>query len=99
MGDGTYLLKSEIAPSIVGVVTALGATTAGTGFTTEKTAEGKYTIKLTNSLGGAGAFLVVPASGTVVKTTVSRSEFKVETKNTAGELKDTAFDFHIREAT
>lgn len=84
---------------MAGQISAAGAVVLGAGFTSEKTATGKYTIKITTELatnavlvGGGinvGAFIFVTAAASTKK------EVKVEVHNAASALADEAFNFYI----
>jgi hypothetical protein len=85
------------SPIIRGQVKSGGGVELGSGFTSEKTAEGRYTIKLTNELPTTGimTMTLVAAAGTYRIATQGKKEFKVETTNSAFAFADAAFNFTV----
>lgn len=87
------------SPIIRGRIAKLGTVVIGLGFTSEKTAAGKYTVKLTTELSTEGIMTVtVCEAATSRYPTIAASgkkEFKIETRNQLNELEDTLFNFWV----
>lgn len=83
---------------IVGQVGATGTAVLGTGYASEKTGTGKYTIKLTSEL-ATTAVCVASHAGTgfsfVSATASTKKEVKIENFNGVGVNADEAFNFYI----
>jgi hypothetical protein len=66
----------------------------GTGFTAERTAKGKFTIKLTTELTETGVIVAKTNGGGLSVASQGKKEFKVETFNPGEtELQDRTFNF------
>lgn len=86
--------------TVAGAINEGGTIAAGSGFTAEKTATGKYTITLSEELPTTGVMVVSPRNGgAAFAPTQGKQTFKVETMNPAEtEHKDAAFTFVIQES-
>lgn len=81
LANGAVSREKLAKREVVGAVNAEGTILNGSGFTCEKTATGKYTIKLSTALSSAGAiFIQLNGSFTQVhkSTGPSTSEWKIE---------------------
>jgi hypothetical protein len=98
--ESQFPIQSQnlVSPTIRGQVESAGGVDLGSGFTSERTAEGRYTIKLTTELTTVGVMVATVVGGTGWARIASggKKEFKVETINpsTLGFL-DQAFNFTI----
>lgn len=95
-----FLQLPSAAPRVhlAGQISSTGTVVLGSGFTSEKTATGKYTIKITTEL-ATTAVCVASHSGAgfsfVSATASTKKEVKLENFNGAGALADEAFNFTI----
>lgn len=97
--EGTVEDKRLAKPTIVGQISSAGAVVTGEGFTAEKTAEGKYTIKLTTELATTGVIVasLFEGSGQIRVAAQGKKEFKLECVNIAqSAFQNNAFTFMIK---
>lgn len=84
---------------IVGQISAAGAVVLGSGFASEKTAAGKYTIKFSTELATLpvinGTFAGEGTFGFFTVAASTKKEAKVELRNAAAALADNAFNFYV----
>lgn len=99
LGNFPRLVKPAPRVIMAGQVSALGVVVAGEGFTSEKTAVGKYTVKITTALASVAIpvlnFIGEGTFGWPTVVTPTTAQFKVETRNAAGALADQAFTFQL----
>lgn len=95
--EGTVEDKRLESPIIRGQIKANGEKELGSGFTSEKTEAGKYTIKLTTELASTGIMVLTPKGSNVFPSMVSegKKEFKVQFISGAAVPTDTIFNFHV----
>jgi hypothetical protein len=82
-----------------GKVKASGEVSEGSGFSSEKTATGKYKITLTRALATNGVIAVTPWGESpvyAISPSAGKSQFTVWIYDSAGELADSAFGFEIK---
>ena len=100
-----YLVNESVTneklarPEIAGQVSSAGAVVKGEGFTSERTATGKYTIKLSKELPSVGTLVGSSlAIAVVVPVNEGKAEFKVESFAVEGgsPLVNAAFNFYIK---
>ena len=87
------------SPVIRGQVSKAGAKLLGSGFTCEKTAAGKYTIKLTTELLTEGIMTATACEAATLRyvtvATSGKKEFTLEFRNQLTNLEDTLFNFMV----
>lgn len=92
--------NAETLKILRGSVNSIGTTTAGAGFTSAKTATGRYTITFDTNFSTAPSPSVI-SNGTVVTiiivdaTSVTTSSFGIRCFNSAFSLTDSAFEFVV----
>ena len=84
------------SPVVRGQVKSTGGVELGSGFTSERTAEGRYTIKLNTELSSSAIIVATlfGGSGQIRVAATGKKELKVETVNiTQTAFQDNAFNF------
>jgi hypothetical protein len=91
-------------PTIIGAVSSTGTITAGTGFAVKHPSTGVFEVVLTKELAANGVILPVATIGSagfivLAQATPAKKTFEVNTRASATELKDGAFNFEIKEGS